>query len=99
MNSAKIIELLTLVLPIIKKLIESKVVPMIKRKAYQRLDDFTNDRIEDLSCLVEKINNCDDEIKRKAHLEGLRLGIEAIRAIGDKLLLAASEFERMINVG
>ena len=44
--------LLIIAIPFIKKLIESKVVPIIKRKAYERLDDFSNDRIEDLTELL-----------------------------------------------
>lgn len=44
-------ELLAFALPYLKKLIESKIVPALKRKAYERLDDFASDRIEDLSGL------------------------------------------------
>ena len=56
MNFAKIMEsILVMVLPFIKDLISSKVVPILKRKTYQRLDDFTNDVIENLAQLVEKI--------------------------------------------
>ena len=95
--NANIISLLTVVIPVIQKLIESKVVPALKRKAYQRLDDFTNDRIEDLGNLVDKIKACEDERKKQAHLEGLKLGAEAIKAIGEKLTKAAVEFERVLE--
>lgn len=86
MNFKKLLsELLAFALPYLKKLIESKIVPALKRKAYQRLDDFANDRIEDLSELLEKIKKTDNEEKKKRHLEGFRLGVEALIAIGEKL--------------
>ena len=88
--------LLTCVLPFIKELVESKVVPTIKRKAYERLDDFVNDRIEDAATLVDKIYNEKNEIKKQAHLDGLRLGVATLRAIGEKLLKACEEFEKVL---
>lgn len=78
-------ELLAFALPYLKKLIESKIVPALKRKAYERLDDFASDRIEDLSELLEKIKKTDNEEKKKRHLEGFKLGVEALTAIGEKL--------------
>ena len=93
----KILELLTLVLPFIEKLIESTVVPTIKRKAYQRLDEFTNDRIEDLANLVEKINKEENPIKKQAHLEGLKLGIATLEAVAEKLQKSAEEFKKVIE--
>ena len=93
----KILELLTLVLPFIEKLIESTVVPAIKRKAYQRLDEFTNDRIEDLANLVEKINKEENAIKKQAHLEGLKLGVATLEAVAEKLNAAAIEFKKVIE--
>jgi len=82
--------------PFIKQLIESKVVPILKRKAYERLDDFTNDRIEDLGELVDKIKTEDNEIKRKAHLEGFKLGVETLRAVATKLCTACDELEKAV---
>lgn len=88
--------LLMLVIPFIKSLIESKVVPTLKRKAYERLDDFTNDRIEDLGTLVDKIKATDNETKKQAHLEGLRLGTSTLKAIAEKLTVACAEFEKIL---
>lgn len=82
--------LLIIAIPFIKKLIESKVVPIIKRKAYERLDDFSNDRIEDLTELLAKIKNSDDDVKKEAHLEGFKLGVDTLGAIGEKLVKASS---------
>lgn len=89
--------LLTVVIPFIKKLIESHVVPRVKRKAYERLDDFTNDRIEDLGNLVDKIHKEENEVKRQAHLEGLKLGVATLRAIGNKLVSACDEFAKVLE--
>ena len=95
--SETILTILKMVLPFIGELIKSEVVPALKRKAYQRLDDSTSDRIEDLSNLVEKINSCTDETKKKAHLEGLKLGIETLTAISSKLNLACAEFSKTLE--
>ena len=83
-------------LPYITKLIESKVVPVLKRKAYERLDDFTNDRIEDLGNLVDKIKNENNELKKKAHLEGFRLGVSTLKAVANKLVVACEEMEKAV---
>ena len=48
-----IVKILELALPYLKDLIESKVVPVLKRKAYERLNDFASDSIEDLTELYE----------------------------------------------
>lgn len=88
--------LLVFAIPFIQKLIASTVVPKIKRKAYEHLDDYVNDRIEDLVTLVNKIKSTDNEIKKQAHLEGLRLGVDTLRAIGKKLISACDEFEKVL---
>ena len=88
--SNKVLEILkailTMALPHIKELVESKVVPVLKRKAYERLDDCASDRIEDLTGLYEKILKTENSAKKEAHLEGFKLGVEAICAIGKKLV-------------
>lgn len=89
--------LLLFAIPFIKELIESKVVPTLKRKAYERLDDFTNDRIEDLAVLVDKINATNDPIKKKAHIEGLKLGVATLKAIAEKITLACVEFDKILK--
>ena len=93
-----IVKILEFALPYLKELIDSKVVPALKRKAYERLDDFASDRIEDLTELYEKILNTDDEAKKKAHLEGFRLGVEAIGAIGGKLVEASEVLKSQLEV-
>lgn len=90
-------KILLLAIPFIKELIESKVVPALKRKTYERLDDFTNDRIEDLAHLVDKIKTEENETKRTAHLEGFRLGVKTLRTIGKKLIQACDELEVLVS--
>ena len=85
--------ILPMTLPFIQKLIESKVVPILKRKTYERFDDFSNDMIEKLVHLKEKAENESDGIKKEAHLEGLNLGADTLRAIGAKLIKAADEIQ------
>lgn len=97
MNIKEVLKLIIeTTLPFIKKLIESKVVPTLKRKAYQRLDDFTNDRIEDLGVLAQKIKSEENDIKRQAHINGFRLGLETLRAISDKINQACNELEKVV---
>ncbi len=92
-----IVKILELALPYLKDLIESKVVPVLKRKAYERLNDFASDSIEDLTELYEKILNTEDEMKKKAHLEGFKLGVEAIGAIGSKLVEASEVLKSQLE--
>lgn len=86
-------ELFPFALSAIKGLIESKVVPAAKRRLYERFDDIVNDKIEDLVELKEKAEITEDSVKKSAHLEGLKLGSAAIRAIGNKLIKAADALD------
>ena len=88
--------ILTITLPCIKELIQSQVVPAIKRKAYQRLDDRADKLIEDLAQNASKIKDEENELKREAYIEGTKLGIETVRAIAEKLNKAADEIEKVI---
>ncbi len=90
-------EILAISTPAIQNLIESSIVPILKRKTYERLDDFVNDRIEDLSELFTKIKNTENEAKRKAHIEGFKLGLETLEAIGNKLIKAAKTLKEELN--
>ena len=84
-----LVELLPVAVSAIKDLIKSSVVPKLKRKMYERLDYFCTDIIEELAALKEKAENTENDIKKIAHLEGLKLGSATIRAIGEKLIKAA----------
>lgn len=100
MNKGELMELLQAILaitiPFIKELIQSKVVPAIKRKAYQRLDDRADKLIEDLAQNASKIKDEENELKRDAYIEGTKLGIETIRALAEKLNKAADEIEKVL---
>lgn len=89
--------LLIVAVPCLKNLIESKVVPAVKRRAYERFDNFTNDRIEDLIALAEKIKTTDNAVKKQAHLEGFKLGLTTLRTIGKKLVQACDELEKAVE--
>lgn len=88
--------ILQITLPFIKELIESKVVPFLKRKAYERVDNKVNDLIKDLAQNASKIKDETDEAKKFAYIEGTELGIETLRAIANKLDSAADEIEKAL---
>lgn len=97
MNLTEIIGvILTITLPLIKKLIESKVVPYIKRRAYEKVDVKVDNLIQDLAQNAEKISEESNEIKKLAYMEGTKLGIDTLRAIAQKLNKAADEIEKVL---
>lgn len=89
--------ILTITIPFIKDLIASKVVPMIKRKAYQKLSKKADRIIEDLAQNATKIAEEDNDLKKEAYIEGTKLGIQTLRAVADKLNKAANEIEKAIK--
>jgi len=98
MELAEIIKtILVLTLPYIKQLIESKVVPMLKRKAYEKVDLKVDNLIKDLAQNAGKISSETNEIKKAAYIEGTRLGIATVRAVAQKLNKAADEIEKVIK--
>lgn len=88
--------ILQITLPFIKNLIESKFVPFLKRKAYERVDGKVNNLIKDLAQNASKIEEEENEVKKLAYIEGTKLGIETVRAIADKLNKAADEIEKAL---
>lgn len=88
--------ILTITIPFIKNLIESKVVPMIKRKAYETIDGKINKLICDLAQNASKIANETNSVKKLAYIEGTKLGVDTIRAIAEKLNKAALEIEKAL---
>lgn len=88
--------LLNLTVPFIQELIKSKVVPFLKRKAYEKVDAKVDNLIEDLAQNASKISAQEDEVKRLAYVEGTKLGIDTLRAIAQKLTKAAAEIEKAL---
>lgn len=88
--------ILSLTLPYLKNLVQSKIIPTLKRKAYEKLDDKANKLIEDLAQNASKITNEKDETKKLAYIEGTKLGIETLRALSEKLNKAADEIEKVL---
>ena len=98
MNVLPIIQtILQITLPLIQNLIESKVVPTVKRKAYQILDDKADKLIKDLAQNASKIATETDSVKKIAYFEGTKLGVDTLRAIAEKLNKAADEIEKAIK--
>lgn len=83
-------------IPFIKELIESKVVPTVKRKMYERLDVRADKVISDLAQNASKIKDEKDELKKEAYMEGTKLGIEMLRALAEKLNKASDEIEKVL---
>lgn len=88
-----IIQILALTTPYIIKLIKSYAIPAIKRKLYQKLDKKADNLIQDLAQNASKINNETDNSKKEAYIEGTKLGIETLRALGNKLIQASDVIE------
>lgn len=88
--------ILSLTIPYIKELIESKVVPTLKRKAYEKIDTKVDNLIKDLVQNVSKIATEENESKKKAYIEGTKLGVATLKAIAEKLNKAAIEIESVI---
>lgn len=86
----------TVTVPFIMELIKSKVVPAVKRRAYERVDEKVDSLIQDLAQNASKIKNEENSTKREAYIEGTKLGLETIRAIADKLNKAADEIEKVL---
>lgn len=97
MNFAEILSsILVITLPFIKKLIESTVVPYLKRLAYEKLDNRADNLIQDLAQNASKIATEENEAKKYAYQQGTKLGIDTIRAIALKLNKAADEIEKAL---
>jgi len=88
--------ILAITLPIIKKLIASKVVPFLKRRAYEKVDGKVDDLIKDLAQNAGKIKDETDELKKLAYIEGTKLGVDTLRAIAIKLNQASDEIEKVL---
>jgi len=83
--------------PFIQKMIESKVIPAAIRKMYEFFDVQKNYIVEKLFELFEKWEATLDPIKKAAHLEGLKLGIATIEAIGKSLVEVAEILNKKVG--
>ena len=96
-NLSEIIEIiLSVTLPAIKNLIESKFVPYLKRKAYEKLDAKADSLIKDLVQNASKIANEPNDAKKIAYFEGTKLGVDTLKALAEKLNKAAGEIEKVL---
>lgn len=88
--------ILGITIPYIKELIQSKIVPTLKRKAYEKVDTKIDNVIKDLAQNASKIAKEENETKKLAYIEGTKLGIATLRAIAEKLTKAADEIEKVL---
>jgi|GEM_PF-3442298 len=89
--------ILAIVLPTIRHLIESQVVPRLKRKGYETVNNLVDTKVADLAQNVGKIKNETDSAKKTALIEGSKLGIEFFKALGEKLIQVAQTLEKEIQ--
>lgn len=88
--------ILTLTAPAIKQLIQSAVVPFLKRRMYERVDSKVDKLISDLAQNASKIKGEKDENKKFAYIEASKLGVETLRKIAEKLNKASDEIEKVL---
>lgn len=91
-----ITKIMMLAVPYIKELIESKVVPLLKRKAYEKVNSKIDALIEDLAQNASKILSEENDTKKAAYIEGSKLGVDTLRILSEKLAKAANEIEKVI---
>ena len=84
-----VIKILGITLPFLLELFKSYAVPALKRRMYQTLDRRADALIEDLAQNASKIKNEQDETKKSAYIEGTKLGLDTIKALGEKLIKAS----------
>ena len=87
-----------LILPYIKELIKSKVVPAIKRKAYEKFNEKADKLITDLAQNASKIALESNAEKKDAYIEGTKLGLDTLRALAEKLNKAVDEIEKVVPI-
>ena len=91
-----LLKILGLTIPFLAELFKSYAVPAIKRRAYQILDRRADSLIEDLAQNAGKIKDEQDDAKRLAYIEGTKLGLDTIKALGEKLIKAAEKINEAL---
>ena len=81
-------------LPFLKKMAKEKIVPVLIKKSYELLSKKSQNIIEQLGKLLEKIKTTENIEKRKAHLIGFKLGLDNIGALGKELTNAYEQLSR-----
>ncbi len=87
-------EIFKISIPFLKKMAKEKIVPAITKKSYELLSKKSQEIIEQLNVLLEKIKTTENIEKRKAHLIGFKLGLDIIGALGKELTHA---YEQLNN--
>lgn len=93
----KLQEVLVKTLPFLRKLFAEKLIPNAIKKGYEVFDNFADEKIEALAEQVEKFQNAVIPEKRDNYRTGILLGSQLLRAVAEKLINAAEEFEKAVN--
>lgn len=80
--------------PFVQKIVEEKIIPAIKTMIYTVLQKKKDRAVLKLLGLLAKYKNEENETKKAAHLTGLKLGISALKSIGESMIEAANQIEK-----
>ena len=83
--------------PLLEKVLSEKILPKLKKRAYEHVDSFIDDRLEDLSNLLDKAFSTDDPDKKEKHLKGAQIGSNAMRLMANKILEACDVIDKEIK--
>lgn len=87
-------EIFKIVLPLLEKMAEEKIIPAIIKKSYNLLSKNSQTIIEQLDNLIEKIKATENIEKRKAHLIEFKLGLDIIGALSKELANAHEQLSK-----
>ncbi len=79
--------------PIVKKIIEEKIIPAAKTWIYTSLQKKKDKAVNKLLVLAAKYSEETDEVKKQTRKVGLDLGLNALEAIGTSMLEAAQKIK------
>ena len=90
----RFLPVLALSKPIVQKIVDEKVIPAIKTLIYTILQKKKDREVIKLLDLLAKYKNEENEAKKATHLTGLKLGISALKSIGESMIEAADKIEK-----
>ena len=88
----KLKEALSNVFPFLRELLGEEIIPNAIKKGYQAFDSFADEKIEALAAQVDKYENSLEAGKREKYRKGIELGAKALKAIAEKINIAADAF-------
>ena len=85
------------IFPFLKELLAEKVIPVAIKKGYEAFETFADEKIESLAAQVDKYESTLDDEKKIQYRKGIELGAKTLKAIADKLDVAAGIFLEAIK--